>query len=68
MTDLLEALVGEEVALVVEEEMRDGENRMCVIHSTKISGLSFEIFWCRMNCDRSERPGLFNCQNKFVLI
>ena len=26
MTDLLEALVGEEVALVVEEEMRDGKN------------------------------------------
>ena len=36
MTDLLEALVGEEVVLVVEEEMRDGEKRMGVIHSTKI--------------------------------
>ena len=28
MTDLLEALVGEEVALAVEEEMRGGKNRI----------------------------------------
>jgi len=28
MTDLLGALVEEEVALVVEEEMRDGKNRI----------------------------------------
>ena len=41
MTDLLEALVGEEVALVVEEEMRDGENRISVSHSTKISFKNF---------------------------